>query len=157
MGAAHCVRTGFRQPPVQDFPFLDEASCRLGNFFDGNVGIDPMLIVEVNVIRAQSSEGTFQSLSDGLRAAGQADGPIMGVVSAILEVKAEFGGDDDALPIWLQDLPQQGFVAQGTVCFSRIEKGYPQFHGLSEQSYGFVLGKERRVALRQSHTAVSKG
>lgn len=54
-------------------------------------------------------------------------------------------------------LPQQGFVAQGTVCFSRIEKGYPEFHGLLEQSYGFVLGKEGRIALRQSHAAVSKG
>lgn len=109
------------------------------------------------MIRPQPAQGAFHSLADGFWAAGEVDGAIVGVVLAILKVKAEFGGDDHATPTALQGFAHEGLVAEGAVSFGGIEKGNSQLHDLADQGNGFAFGKKGRVALRQSHTTVAEG
>ena len=52
--ASDRLRSGFRQPEVQHLARVDEFLDRTGDLFDGNVRVDPVLVVEVDSISAQA-------------------------------------------------------------------------------------------------------
>jgi hypothetical protein len=48
MSLFDCGRRGFRESDVTDFTFTNKIGERTNGLFDGRVGIDAVLIVEVN-------------------------------------------------------------------------------------------------------------
>ena len=56
MSTSHCLGTGFRKAPASYFSFLDEIGHSTGDFFNGRVRVDPMLVIKIDVIRMQPFE-----------------------------------------------------------------------------------------------------
>jgi hypothetical protein len=56
MRAADRLRTRFGKAEVPDLSFLDELLHRGGDAFDGHLGIDAVLIVEIDVVDSQTLE-----------------------------------------------------------------------------------------------------
>ena len=91
------------------------------------------------------------------RTTGKRHGSVVGVIAAMIEVKAEFGGDNYLLPAGAQGFAKQGFIAERSVGFRRVEEGDALVHGIPDKGDGFLCGKIRRIALRQSHASVADG
>src|SRR5262249_21761941 len=73
VGAAECRGTSFRQAEVPDLPLLYQVLHGSGNFFDGNVGINAMLIQQVDDIGFKPPERGVSGLPDVLGPAVQAN------------------------------------------------------------------------------------
>ncbi len=63
MGTADGLRSRFRQTQVPDLSFAHEVGHRSHSVFDGRVGVDAMLVVEVDRIDAQSLQARFAGLA----------------------------------------------------------------------------------------------
>ena len=84
MGAADHLDAGFGHAEMPDLALMDQLLDRTGDILDGHVGIDSMLIEEVDAIRPQALQGLLDNQADAPRAAIKALG-----VSTIF--KAELG------------------------------------------------------------------
>ncbi|MNN90939.1 hypothetical protein D3C81_2089740 [compost metagenome] len=56
MSAMDGSGTGFRQTKMQDFAFCDQILDGAGYLFNRYVGIDTMLVIEIDTIRLQPLE-----------------------------------------------------------------------------------------------------
>ena len=69
VGAADGGGRGFGEAEVFDLAGLDELGHGADGVFDGGVGIDAMLVVEVDVVEAKALEAGVAGLVDVLRLA----------------------------------------------------------------------------------------
>lgn len=64
MGAANGLRAGFGQAEPQHLAFGDQVLHRSGHILHRHVGIDPMLVVEIDMIGAQALEAALDGAAD---------------------------------------------------------------------------------------------
>ena len=64
VGALDGLRRCLRQPPTSDLAGIHQVSDRAGEVFDGCLGIDPVLVVEVDVIGPQSAQRAVDRVTD---------------------------------------------------------------------------------------------
>ena len=81
----------FREPEVFDFACLNEVLDGAGSVFDGRVGVDAVLIKEVNGVGPKTLERPLDDLLDMVRTAVKGC-PLAVIVRIGLET--ELGGDD---------------------------------------------------------------
>ena len=82
---------------------LNQVFHRTGNVFDRHVGIDSVLVEQIDDVRSQALQRRVRNLPDALRAAVQT---LLGI--AVFET--EFGRDDDVFPERLNRLADEFFV-----------------------------------------------
>ena len=63
------VRAGLGQTDVADLPFGDQLGQSADGFLDRGARVDPVLVVEVDVVGPEALEGTLDRDADALRAA----------------------------------------------------------------------------------------
>ena len=61
------LRAGFGHAEVLDLALLDEFLDRAGDVFDGHVGVDAVLVEEVDGVDVEALERGFGDLADALR------------------------------------------------------------------------------------------
>ena len=79
---------GFGQSEVADLAGGDEVADGAGDVFDGDVGVDAVLVEEVDVVGAKPAERVVGHLPDAF-------GPAVGPVGRRAVGEAELGGDHD--------------------------------------------------------------
>lgn len=84
------------------FPLLDELAHYIGNILNGNILIDPVLVVEVNVVQAQPLQRCLQACSGALECHLPR--------AAFLAIHVQLGGDHHLVADWPQGLAHQPFV-----------------------------------------------
>src|SRR5208337_5219098 len=76
---------------------------------------------------------------------------------AVLQLKAEFRRDDDAIAIGLESLADQFLVGVRAVQFCRVKEGNTALNGGPQQGYGVLLFEGLAVREIKSHTAEADG
>ncbi|MNC39749.1 hypothetical protein D3C75_884210 [compost metagenome] len=100
---------------MQDLAFCDQILDSAGYIFNRHVGIDTMLVIEIDTICLQSLERFLDHLFDVLRAAVKTDGAIDG--------ETELAGDLHLVTKRLEGFAHQLFVGIGAVHFRCVEEG----------------------------------
>ena len=121
-------RRCLRQPPTSDLAGIHQVSDGAGEVFDGCLGIDPVLVVEVDVIGPQSAQRAVDRVTD---IAGEQH-PASRLPSYGIDVLCVLGGDDDRLAHRLQRLSDELFVGVRSVDLRGIEEGHASVHGRAD-------------------------
>ena len=137
-------------PKCRILPSLDEVADGAGDVFDGDVGVDAVLVEEVDVVGAQPSERVVGDLSDAF-------GSAVGAVGRTSFGEAELGGDHDLVADRLECFADEAFVAALAIGLGGVEERDAAIVCLSEQCDG--VGGLHRCAPGgvEAHAAVADG
>ena len=138
------------QAEVTHLPLPYQLRHRADGLFNGDVWIDTVLVVEVDVIDPQPSERAVAGLAHVLRPAVYAPSPL--TVRAAHE--AELRGHPHFVTPAADRLADQLLVGERAVGVRRVEKIDPQFQGPVDgrDGLGFVGGP---VGIAHTHAAES--
>src|SRR5690606_22863175 len=106
-----------------------------------HLGVDAVLVIEIDVNGAQSPERPLERRADVLRPAVDPRLP------AVFEMEAELGGDDHTVTQRLQRFAQQLFVGKRPVDLRRIEEGDAALDGRADERNRLPLLGEGRKGL----------
>ena len=128
---------------------LNQCPHRACDVLDGDVGVHPVLIQQID-------GGHFQSLQHRLDNLTNALGPAVDAVSRAVGIDAEpeLRRNHDMLAMRRQRLADELLVREWTISFSRVEHRHAAFDRRVDQSDGVVAGGGGAVGPRQSHAAV---
>ncbi len=142
---------------MADLPLSDEILDRPGHLLDGDIGIDPMLVEDIDDLCAKPCKRGVADLPYMLRAAVQDRARSGGRSGIHRGVKAELRRNHHPIAHRRQRLPHQLFIGEGTVNFGRVEEGDSPLHRMADQGHHlfFVLG--RTIGKAHSHASKSQG
>jgi hypothetical protein len=137
--ATQGLRCRFAQADVTDLALLDELGQRADRLLDGDVGIDAMLVVEVDVVGAEALERSFDRAADVLRrpvltAHGRHVARVGGV-----HAQVELRRDDVLVAAALDRATDQQLVRQGAVDLRRVEEVDAEPESAMDRLDGLVL------------------
>jgi hypothetical protein len=151
MGAADGFRRGLRKTKITDLPGLHQLGHGAHRFLDRRVRVDPVLVVEVDVVDPEALERLVAGLPHIFRIASNAE--IFAVLAADVR---EFGGKHDLVAAVGYRLADQDFVGEGAVhvggvkeCDAKLERA--------------VDGRDRlgliatAIEFRHAHAAEAQG
>ena len=91
---------------MEDLARSDQRLDRARHVFDRHVGIDTMLVQQIDAVGSEALERGVDHRPDVVRPAVEAS-------RAAPEVEAELGGDSDAVTDWRQRFPDELLVVNG--------------------------------------------
>ncbi len=148
VGASDGGGGGFRKAEVFNLASFDELGHGADGVFDRGVGIDAVLVVEIDVIEAEALERSIAGLADVLGLAR--DAPEGGVFS-FAEI-GELGGEKDFVAAGLDGVADQLFVVAHAVDVGGVEEGDAEVERAKEGGGGlFVVAFA--VELAHAHAA----
>ena len=108
-----------------------------GDVFDRHVGIDPVLVEEIDAVGLEPLQRGFGHLADVLRPAVEAG------LLAVLELEAELRRDDDLIANRPERFADELFVRERAVGFGRVEERDARVDGRADERDA-VLATRRR-------------
>src|ERR1700683_3020122 len=153
VGAADRLHARFRESEVLHLALLDQIFYRSRSVFDGDVGVDAVLIEQIDDVGLEALERGFCDLLDVLWPAVE---PGL-FVGGRINFEAELGGDYHLLAERCESFADEFFVSEWAVDFSSIEEGDAAFYcRVDERDHFFSVGKwsERKA---HSHAAEADG
>ncbi len=146
-GAAEGGGSGLRHAEVADFAGGDELGHSTDGVFDRGVGIDAVLVVEVDVVDAEALEAGVAGLANVFGPAVDAEEFAVGAAHV-----AELGGENDAVAAVADGAADELLVASGAVHVGGVEEVDAGVEGAVDDGDGFgVVGGS--VELRHAHAA----
>ena len=134
VGAADGVGRCFREAEEADLTLADEAGHGAHGVFDGRVGIDAVLVVEVDGVDIKALETGFAGGTDVVGLAVVAEELAGGRADV-----AELGGEEDLFATAGDGFADEGFVAAYAVDIGGIEKGCAEVEGVVDDGDAFGL------------------
>jgi hypothetical protein len=138
---------------VPDLALSDQLLHSPSDVLDRNIGIDAVLIEQVNAVGLQAPEGCLGHLPDVLRAAVQ-PAALSGIRA---DVEVELGGYDDLVADWGEGLTEELLVDERPVGFGGVEERDPSVGCSADQRDAVVLVRWLAVVHAQAHAAKSQG
>ncbi len=125
---------GLGEAEMEDLACFDQARHGADGVFDGSIGIDAMLVVEIDVIDVEALQAGIAGFADvvGLAVDG-ADAGVAGIAD-----DAELGGEHDLVAPALDGASDEFFVG-GAIHVGGIEEGDAEFEGAMDGGDGFVV------------------
>ncbi len=133
-----------------DLALLNQVLYGTSNVFDWHVGINAVLIEQVDYIGFEALERGLGDLLDVLRTAVQA-APTRSAIG--IRFEPEFGGDHHLVTKWSQRFAHEFFVGERTVNFGGVEERYAAFDGRPNQRDHLLLVRSRTITEAHSHAA----
>jgi hypothetical protein len=158
VGLADGLGTGFRQAEMLDLALGDQVLDRPGHVLDRHVGIDAVLVEQVDHLDAQALQRGLGHLADVLGLAVDAAHAGIALARAFRrDVEAELGGDHDLVAERLQAFADQLLVRIGAVDLGGVEEGHAQLDRAGQHLEGVGLVQRRAVDLAHPHAAQTDG
>src|ERR1700730_13549943 len=148
MRSANRLHSCFRKTEVLDLAFVYQILHRAGHVFDWHVGINTMLVEQIDNIGPESFERSFSDFFDVLWPAIETDLLTFGT-----KLETELGSDHHFLTERSKRFAHEFFIRERTVHFGSIEERDASFDGCSNQRDHLLLFFRRTVAKTHSHTA----
>ena len=126
MGSPDGLHAGLGQPEVADLPLLDQLLDRAGHVLDRDLGVDAMLVEEVDEIGPQPTQRPVERLANVL-------GPTVQLPVALIQREAELGRDDDLVAAWGERLADDLFVVVRPVDLRGVEEGHAMVDCLAQE------------------------
>jgi hypothetical protein len=124
-----------------------------GRLLDWHVGVDPVLVVQVDRVQPESPQGTVDGSGDVLRA----QHPPSGLAFDWVDVLGELGGDHDLVTVWRKGFADEFLVGVRTVDLSGVEERDTKVHGPMEQGDHVLPVRHSAVAAGHGHAAEANG
>ena len=139
----------FGHPEVFHLALLNQLFHGSGNVFDGHVGVDAVLIEQIDDIGLEALErggGDFldvlwPTVQAGLFAGGR------------INFEAELGGDHYLVAERSEGFADEFFVCERAVDFGGVEEGDTAFYGRADERDAFLLVDGGAETETQSHAA----
>jgi hypothetical protein len=145
--AADRLHARLGETEVPHLARLDELLDGAGHVLDRDVRVDAVLVQQVDRVGAEPLQRALDTALDRLRATVESAG------HAALEVEAELRRDHDLVADRLERLADELLVGEGPVDLRGVEEGDAALDGRADDGDPFVLRRDRREALTQSHAA----
>lgn len=136
-----------------DFAGFDQILDRTGDVFDRYIGVDAVLIEQIDDIGLEPLERGFGDLLDVRRPAAEA----ALFTSRRINVEAEFGGDNHLVAKGRERFADQFLVDERTIDFGGVEESDAALNRPADQRNAACLVDWRSVAKTQSHAAKPDG
>ena len=130
VGPTDRVGAGFGQAEVADLALGDEVLHGPGDVLHRHIGIDPVLVVEVDVVGPEPPEAALDGAPDLGRFAVDAAAVFAGL---LVDVPAELGGDLHFVADAREGLAHHLLVGPGPVDFRRVEEVHAEIDRLPQQ------------------------
>ena len=150
MGAADRLHTRFRKSPILDLSFLDQISYCFGHFLDRYIGVNAMLVEQIDDINFKAFERTFDRLPDMHWLAVKH-------LFAVFNLNAEFGGNDHLSLKWCKSFTHQFFVGKRTVHFGSIKEADATIHSGANQGDHLLFIRSWTITIAHPHTPEPQG
>src|SRR3569832_388542 len=151
MCAPDRFKSRLRKSEVSDFTFCDQILHRARDLFDRHVGIDAMLIKQIDVV---SLEPLQRCVSDFLHVLRPAIDAELRSLSTGIEFKSELRGDHDFIAYGRKSFADKLFIRKWTIHFRRVEKCYAAVDRCTKQRDHLLL--IRNPAVRGAHYPAAK-
>src|SRR5437764_6831961 len=150
LGAADALGVRLAKPEMAHLALLDETAHRADRVLDRHVGIDAVLVIEVDRIDAEALQAGLAGL---LHISGAA---VDAIGAAGLSGLAELGGDDDFVALGPRELAQraakQFLVMAPAIHVRAVEMIDAELDGAPQQGLGRLV-VARAVSAGQRHAA----
>jgi hypothetical protein len=147
VGASDGVYPCLGEAEVGDLAGGDEFLHGTGDFLDRHVGVDAVLVEQVDGLHVQPAQGVLDRRLDVLGPAVQPGRP------AAVEGEPELGGDDDLLAHGSQGLADELLVGERAVHLGGVEEGDAEVDGGANERDALLLVDGWAVAVAESHAA----
>src|SRR5579871_4005932 len=126
--------------------FLDQVFDRTGDVLDGYLGVDAVLVEQIDPIGPEALEGSDGDLTDVLRATVQsfADASVR---------ETEFRRDHHLIANRCQRLSEQFLIDEGAIRFGSVEESHAPLDRATDQCNTLRLVDRRTEAIAQPHAA----
>jgi len=131
---------------MPDLALGDEVAHRPRDLLDRDIAVDPVLIEEIDVVRAEPRERSLRDRAD-------VPGAAIGAGPARFAEVAELGRDDDLVAHRLKRLADDLLVGVRTVGLGRIEEGDAEIVRLSQKRDRVGLLHHLAIGEVQAHAA----
>src|ERR1700761_1934138 len=121
VGTADRVWTRLRKSVVQNFTLRNEVLKGSSHVFDGDIGVDTVLVDHVNTISAPAFQHRVNRSPDVVGAAVEATHHFSGFR---VDIPAKFRGKDYFVPYRPQSLTQNSLHSQGAVGLGGVEQSH---------------------------------
>jgi hypothetical protein len=129
---------GLGETPVLHLAGIDQLLDRPVDLLDGDVGIDAVLVVEVDRVDAEPLQRALGRVLDRVGPAGRL---------AIRVDETELGGDDDLAAEGRERLADERFVRQRAVHLRGVEEGHAEFHGPTDDVDHLLAAVQSEIAV----------
>lgn len=146
---------GFREAERANFAFPHQLGHDADSLLDRHVGVDPVLVEQVDGLDAETFQRSLGNLSDMFGAAVDAgDGGSARLTG--IDLEAEFGGDHHTIAERLQRLSEKNLVGKRAVDLGSVEEGDAEIDGAMERPdrFRFVTGA---IGKAHAHAAEADG
>src|SRR4249919_250042 len=133
-----------------DLAFGDQVPDSAGDILHWHVGIDAMLVEQVDAIGAQALQRGVRRQADSFRTAVHA-------LRGIAVRKTKLGGKHYTVSNGCQGLAHKLLVRALAVSFCSVEEGHAALERVADQSDAICLGYRGPVAVAQAHAAQADG
>ena len=135
-------------PEVPHLAGLDQLLDGAGDVLDGDLGVDAVLVVEVDDVDAEPAQRALDGAVDVLRSARDA-----GRAPVLVEREAELRGDDHLVAVRGEGLADDLLVDERPVDLRRVEEGHSASDRVTDQRDRLGAVRQRSVALAHPHAA----
>ncbi len=142
------------QAVMPHLAFGDQLAQSACNLLDRHIGIDPVLIEQVDTISLQAPERRLGHHADVLRPTVE---PTAAFGGDGIDVEAELGRNHHPISHRGQGLADQFFIDERAVRLCRVEQRHPQIDRLADQGNHVRFVRRRAVEGAHAHAAQSKG
>ena len=149
VGAADGAGAGLGHPEVAHLAGLDELLDRARDVLDRDVGVDAVLVEQVDRVGAQPPQRPVDGGADVLGSAVHA----AGLRAVLVEVEAELGGDDDLVAHRLERLADELLVVERAVDLGGVEERDAAVDGRAHEVDHLRARRPRPEGLAHAHAA----
>ena len=153
VGATDGLDACFREAEVLHLALVNEVLHGSRDVFDGDVGINTVLIVEIDGIDPKPLERSFGGLPDVLWPAIQSyHAALFGI-----DLETELGGNHDLRTVGSEGFTDEFLVGEWAVGLGGIEESYAAINGGMEKRDHLLLVSRRTIRHAHSHAAEPEG
>jgi len=129
---------------------LDQTLNGTSGFFDGRIGIDAMLVEQVNGVSLQTLQRAFDDLLDVVGATVRCR-PL--AIVAGIGLESELGRDHDIFAEGSESFAHDLFIDERAIHFGSIEEGDTALHSGANELDRFALLRGGAKTEAQAHTS----
>jgi hypothetical protein len=144
VGALNGRRTSFGQTEVPDFALRDQFSDGTCHIFHWHLRIYPMLIEEINAVRAEALQRFFGHLPNSI-------GPAVESEFLAPFLKAKLCSDYHIISDGAQSLPDDFFICERAICLGCVKVGDPSFVGGPQKRHCLATINGRAAMMIETH------
>ena len=149
MSPAYGFRAGLRQAEMQNLALGNEILDRAGDVLNRHIGIDTVLVIQVDTVGLQPFERFLYDFLDVFWTAVQGNSAV--------DSEAKFACDLHLVTEWLERFADQLFISIWTIYFGGVVEGDAVFEGRTKGMDALIDVRRRAVVRTDAHAARPDG